>query len=244
MIFHKADTHMHTSYSDGMASPEALVDYVVAKTDLKVIAITDHDTADGALVARDYAGRMGYDLDVVIGQEVTTEQGDILGLFVRHTLPQFSTAVDAIDAIHRQGGLAIAAHPFSRWATWGQMHGVGKRLLTLPLDGVEVRNGFPLNLISNRITARANQRRTRPLSRLGGSDSHSVYTIGQPHTLFPGSSASDLRTAIMRGTTLPSGPLWTPWSLLRILPDLAKHGFPSSSAQKETLSANVTAVVE
>ncbi|MEZ4557647.1 MAG: hypothetical protein R2851_17670 [Caldilineaceae bacterium] len=49
-MFSKADTHMHTTCSDGLVSPEELVDYVAAQTDLRIcIFVTDHDTAEGGL---------------------------------------------------------------------------------------------------------------------------------------------------------------------------------------------------
>ena len=50
----KADIHIHTTFSDGLNEPEDIVNYVVANTDLSVIAITDHNTIDGARAAYDY----------------------------------------------------------------------------------------------------------------------------------------------------------------------------------------------
>ncbi len=49
----KADMHLHTLYSDGTVSVQALLDHVEAQTDLDVIAITDHERIDGALRARE-----------------------------------------------------------------------------------------------------------------------------------------------------------------------------------------------
>ena len=223
----KADTHLHTTYSDGVSTPAELVDYVVLHTDLRVIAITDHDTTDGAYVARRYARTHGLDLEVIIGQEVTTDEGDIIGLFLNTTLPQYATAIEAVRAIQAQGGLAIAAHPFSYWATATLMKGVGSQISTLPLDGVEVRNGFPTNFVSNPLTAWMNRRSDAQHSELGGSDSHVPHTVGQAFTWFPGDTAEDLRAAIVEGKTCAGGTLWTPMSLARMVPILLKHGMPS-----------------
>lgn len=236
-IYSKADTHMHTTYSDGAATPAEMVDHVVAHTDLKVIAVTDHDTAEGALIARRYVREAGLPLEVIIGQEVTTDEGDVVGLFLRETLPAFPTAAQAVHAIQRQGGLAIAVHPFSRWITLGNMLGVGQRLAVLPLDGVEIRNGFPTNWVGNAY-ARWYNRRTARHAELGGSDSHVTFTIGQAHTLFPGETAEDFRRAILDRTTIASGPLWTPASLVRLVPSLVSHGFPSRSKEPEYATAS------
>ena len=227
----KADTHIHTTCSDGKASPAELVDYVVEQTDLRVIAVTDHDTAEGALMAREYTLRRGLDIDVIIGQEVTTDEGDVVGLFVQATLPAFRTARAAIQAIHAQGGLAVAVHPFSTWLTFGNMHGLGRQITTLPLDAVEVRNGFPTNFIGNRLTLWYNRRRARPLSELGGSDSHLPYTVGQAFTLFPGRSAADFRQALIDGATRAAGPLWQPASVARSIPVLFKRGLPGRASE-------------
>jgi predicted metal-dependent phosphoesterase TrpH len=221
-----ADTHLHTTYSDGKASPEEMVDFIVEATDLRVIAITDHDTAEGALVARDYVQRRKLPLEVIVAQEVTTDEGDIVGLFLHKTLPAYHSALAAIEAIHAQGGLAIAVHPFSKLVSKGDMHGVAWRLRDLPLDGVEVRNGLPTNLFSNWLTTWVN-RRSQRLSELGGSDSHVPFTVGQACTWFPGECAADLRQAILHRQTWAGGTLWTPRSIAASVPMLWERGMPS-----------------
>jgi len=56
-MLNKADIHIHTTFSDGLMTPEAVVEYVATETDLRVIAITDHDTIEGAVAARRYQRR-------------------------------------------------------------------------------------------------------------------------------------------------------------------------------------------
>ncbi|MCB0214442.1 MAG: PHP domain-containing protein, partial [Anaerolineae bacterium] len=159
---------MHTNYSDGVMTPEEMVAYIATETDLSVIAITDHDTAEGAFVAQAYAKSHAPHLNVIIGQEVTTKEGDVVGLFVKSTLPTYDTALEAIEAIHAQGGLAVSVHPFSRLSTFNNMKGLGSKIFTLPLDAVEVRNGFPGNILSNPISTILNRRRGQHLAELGG----------------------------------------------------------------------------
>lgn len=231
MIHSKADTHIHTTCSDGLMDPEETVDYVASQTDIRVIAITDHDTTEGSFLARDYAKRHGLALDVVIAQEVTTDEGDVVGLFLNKTLPTFPTAVEAIEAIHTQGGLAVAVHPCSYWATLGQMKGVGRNLCHLPLDAIEACNGFPTNVISNPLTSWINRRRGQNLPEMGGSDSHVPFTVGQAFTWFPGQTAGDLRQAIEAGTVRVGGSLWKATSLMKLLPVLRRKGLPSQQSK-------------
>jgi len=224
-MFSKADTHMHTNYSDGVMTPEEMVAYIATETDLSVIAITDHDTAEGAFVAQAYAKSHAPHLNVIIGQEVTTKEGDVVGLFVKSTLPTYDTALEAIEAIHSQGGLAVSVHPFSRLSTFNNMKGLGSKIFTLPLDAVEVRNGFPGNILSNPISTILNRRRGQRLAELGGSDSHVPFTVGQAYTRFYGKTAEDFRRAVENRTVEACGSLWTPRSVFRLVSAVLKRGW-------------------
>jgi hypothetical protein len=78
-----ADLHIHTTYSDGAATPAMVVERAI-ELGLAVIAVTDHDCIDGALEASVCEpGRC----EVVIGEEVTTRQGHVLGLFLTRAVP-------------------------------------------------------------------------------------------------------------------------------------------------------------
>ena len=74
-------------------------------------------------------------------------------------------------------------------------------------------------------------RRGQRLSELGGSDSHVPYTVGQAHTLFRGTTADDLRHAIIRRETRAAGPLWLPASMAKLTPVLLRKGFPSRAQE-------------
>jgi hypothetical protein len=104
------------------------------------------------------------------------------------------------------------------------MKGVGTQIFTLPLDAVEVRNGFPTNIFSNPLTGWLNSLMGQNLAAMGGSDSHAPFTIGQPFTYFSGQTAADLRQAIEARTVRAGGSLWSPFSMARMLPLLFKQG--------------------
>jgi predicted metal-dependent phosphoesterase TrpH len=219
----KADLHLHTNYSkDGYMTPAETIEIIAEYAPVDVIAITDHDTAEGAFLAQDYARQHHPHLEVIIGQEVSTGDGDILGLYLQSTLPTFPTAEAAIEAIHQQGGLAVAAHPYV--FHWG-MESVNNAILHLPFDAVEVRHGCPLSIFNNFWTALAN-RFGQQLPALGNSDSHIPYTTGQAFTWFPGKTSADLRRAIEENTVRPGGTTWKLTSMLRKLPVLFERNRP------------------
>jgi predicted metal-dependent phosphoesterase TrpH len=108
------DLHCHTSFSfDSLASPEAVVRAAAARG-LTHLAVTDHDTIDGGKAAAEAARAEGLPLQVIVGQEIRTPSGDLIGTFLRETVPSHMPMPEAIAAVHEQGGLAGIAHPFDR----------------------------------------------------------------------------------------------------------------------------------
>jgi predicted metal-dependent phosphoesterase TrpH len=198
-----ADLHIHTHYSDGWDSPAEIVDQARLRG-LRVIAITDHDCIEGAFIAARHAA-MKPGVDVVVGEEVSTREGHVLGLFLKTRVAPGLTAADTVAAIHDQGGLAIAAHPYWRTrahASGHPPHGVGDRLLNARFDAVEVLNGgfTPSMMLANVRAAWANEHRL--LAEIGGSDAHVKQAVGSAVTLFRGSTVRHLRRALESGETL------------------------------------------
>jgi anti-anti-sigma factor len=217
----RADVHIHTTYSDGLLEPEDAVNYAVTQTNLRVIAITDHNTLDGARHAYEY-WRHNRDafrqIEVVIGEEISTTDGHILGLFLREAVPPHMSPAATVRAIHEQGGLAIAAHPFTHLLWFGDLKGIGRQIADLPLDGVEVRNSVPTEVYANLITAAFNARHRRH-TPIGGSDCHYLPMLGRTYTLFEGSSAADLRAAIRARAAGPGGAVNGPITVAQFVRD-------------------------
>jgi len=225
----KADIHNHTTASDGLQTPHEVVHYAATHTDLNVIAITDHDTVDGAHAAYDYWQRHRDQyphLEVIKGIEVSSAGGHILGLFVEEDIPANMRVEDTISAIHEQGGLAIAAHPFTIMEFFFKPQGVGKGIAYLSeLDGIEARNASPSELFANYQTMFFN-RRHLSIPELGGSDAHFRTMIGKTHTLFPGTSAAELRRAIEAGEVRPAGHVVSPFSVIPAILYLMRYHVP------------------
>ncbi|MEQ9731076.1 MAG: PHP-associated domain-containing protein [Candidatus Methanoperedens sp.] len=195
----KADIHVHTRYS-GFGSysflhfPESVTDPIKAveaarRKKLDVLCITDHNTIQGALIAKKHAR----DIDVVIGEEISSTEGEILALFIQQEIKPMLGAPETIDRIHEQGGVAIAAHPFSP-----QCPSLGKKIRYLKLDGVEVFNACHRDAYSNLMAQTFSPGK---LAKMGSSDAHSIDMIGNGYTIFEGRTAEELRKSIMKRKT-------------------------------------------
>lgn len=200
-----ADLHIHTSYSDGLPTPRQVLAHVRAMGDLHVIAITDHDTIAGAARAAILAPDFG--VTVIVGEEVSSIDGHILGLFLQECVPPNLSAEATIQAIHAQGGLVVAPHPYYRplrpYGPPGRpaMESVGALSATLPFDAVEIVNGTPFLGPANQ-RAQCHNRGAARRTAVGSSDAHILAAIGKGYTRFPGRTAEDLRRAIVLGRTV------------------------------------------
>ncbi|MDO5853948.1 MAG: PHP-associated domain-containing protein [Thermoplasmata archaeon] len=206
----KADTHLHTEYSgfqklgfikfpESVAQPERQVDKA-RQLGLDVLCVTDHDETHGAFIAQKYAQQKYDDIDVVVGEEVTTADGEVIGLFLTERIPEMLSVEETIDRIREQGGLTIAPHPFSF-----HVPGLKERVLDLDLDGIEVINGGHPDAYTNMFARTVVDRYPGRWAETSGSDAHSKYTIGYNWTEFPGNTADDLRKAILNKTTKACG---------------------------------------
>ena len=202
----KVDLHIHTRSSDGIATPQQVLQHIAQQTDMRLIAITDHDCIDGAVEAARLAPQFG--VEVIVGEEVSTREGHLLALFIHKTLPKGRSVVDTIKAIHAQGGLAIAPHPFDQSVPSIGCNRHAPCLGELRLDGLEGFNGsvfWPLRACNLKAQTLAHQ---LGLAVTGGSDAHSLGALGKGYTLFDGTSASDLYRAIQRRATAFGGEYW------------------------------------
>lgn len=231
----RADLHMHTTASDGLADVQSLLAHVAQHRHLDVIAITDHDLLDASLWA--YERRAYYPFEIIPGIEVTSAEGHVLALWVTKPIQTHLSLAETAAAIHEQGGIAILAHPF-HIHVGDVLPGIRQYrrnpqyLVDAGLDGVEIHNAGILvpgcNIIARRFA------RKLPLAFTGSSDAHSLGAIGSGLTRFPGRTALELRTALEHRITSAHGGVWPLkdyLEIVRALPNWKQPNIP----QDETL---------
>ena len=221
----KADLHTHTKHSglskvlflkipDSVSEPEDVVRAAEARR-LDVLCVTDHNSIRGGLEAKKHAKSV----EVVVGEEVQTADGEVLGLFLNDNVPSGLTAQETIDIIHGMGGVAVAAHPFSAHCS-----ALGDKALELDLDGIEVFNAFHRDRYSNDLAVSRCSESGKALT--GGSDAHAPMMVGDGYTTFEGRTAEELRKAIVNRRTGHGGQYTTirnvVWMTTLLVLDLQK----------------------
>ena len=203
--------HVHTRYSgfsqykaitfpESICRPEDVVDEA-RKKGIRVLCVTDHNSILGALHALEYAKRFT-DIEVVVGEEITAEEGEIIGLFLREGIPQGLPVQETIDRIREQGGLVVAPHPFSC-----HVPALGKLVGQLDIDGLEVLNGGHVDGYANEAAKKyAGKGRWAVLA---GSDAHASAQVGCCYTTFEGETAEDFRKAVLERRTAVAGEVST-----------------------------------
>lgn len=176
----RVDLHCHTARSfDGVAAP-ASVAARAAERGITHLAITDHETLDGALEA---AASATPGLTVLIGSEVNTPQGDLLFVFLQEALPRGLTAAAAIAAGREQGALVGIPHPYDA---------ARRSLLLDPANEVLVRLVDWVEAFNGRVGRKADNDRAAALARrsgipaIGSSDAHTLLELGSVWTAMTG----------------------------------------------------------
>ncbi len=198
----RADLHIHSLASDGVSSVAEILQRA-EQAGLDVVAITDHERIDAALAARAMATARGLRVQVVIGEEVSTRGGHLLGLFLAERIPPWRSLRWTIARVHEQGGLAIIAHPLVPYPLCASGRTirrlVAERDALYRPDGLEVFNPTTAGTRwGRRVAALAEE---TGLGALGSSDAHRAEDVGQAVTLFAGRTPDELRQAIVERAT-------------------------------------------
>jgi len=175
------DLHCHTSASfDSLADPPAVV-RAAASRGLTHLAITDHDRIEGALRARDAAPP---ELTVVVGEEIKTSDGDLIGIFLEREIAPGMPAVETIGAIRDQGGLVGVPHPFDGRRGFGRRTGTTLESIAHLVDWIEAYNARVIGGSANEKAALF--ARAHLLPGVGASDSHTVMEVGVTYNIVCG----------------------------------------------------------
>ncbi len=168
----KVDFHMHTHYSpDSLTRPQALVRK--AKSLGIIPAITDHNTIAA------HAELRGSGVQFIPGEEIFTDRGDLVCLYLNEPIRKGIAFLEAIDQIHDQGGIAYLPHMFD----YGRS---GRHASAKEASKVDVIEAFNARCMSQRMNLQAWEfAEKHKLLKGAGSDSHFLFEFGSTYTELP-----------------------------------------------------------
>lgn len=215
--------HTHTMWSGDCTTTPDEIEEAVAAVGIDVLCITDHNTVNGALALEDKLP-----CHVVVGQEVRTSAGELIGLYIRERLPHGIKPADAVARIRDQGGIVYVPHPYDP-----MRHCLKEDVL----DGLLADGGIDALEVFNAKTSLShlNERAAQTAARCGlpggaGSDAHVPGAFGAAYAEVPEfdvTSGPALLAALRAGRVV--GHHWDrarPWRS-RIVPSARAYGDPA-----------------
>jgi len=173
----RVEFHCHTIYSkDSLLSPEALLE-TCQKKGIDRVVITDHNTIAGGVHAAAIDPSRA-----IIGEEIKTQEGELLAFFVQEEIPPGLAPMEAINRLREQGAFISVSHPFDvmRNGHWQ----IEALLEVLPhVDAIETFNARCMQADYNH---QANEfARQHNLTGTVGSDAHAAFELGRATMLLP-----------------------------------------------------------
>jgi predicted metal-dependent phosphoesterase TrpH len=190
----RIDLHTHSEASpDGGITPEQYAKLLESET-LDVIAITDHDRVDFALGMQK---ALGHEY-IIVGEEITTSDGEIIGLYLSSKVEPGMSAEDTADAIHAQNGLVYIPHPFEKIRKGLQAETLQN--IMHKVDIIETINGRAFTKKHNAKSYTWATKHQKVSS--ASSDAHGVKGVGRTYTMIPNRPTRNTLLAELQNATL------------------------------------------
>jgi len=213
----RVDMHSHTMWSgDSTTTPEELVEGIEA-AGIDVLCITDHNALRGAEELQDRLP-----CRVVLGEEVKTYVGEIIGLFLTERIPGSLPPVEVCERIRAQGGIVYIPHPFDPMRNCLQEPVLVDLVERGLVDAIETWNGKTSLVHLQRRAAEFAAEVGLPGG--GGSDAHVAEAIGAAYVEMPDfTDAASFLAALPQGRVVghhfDAPRRWRP----RIVPSTSIH---------------------
>jgi len=169
----KADFHIHTKYSMDCNTPLDKIINRCLEVGINCIAIADHGTAEGALKMQGLAP-----FKVIVAEEILTPHGEIMGMFLKETIPSGLSVEQTISQIRAQGGLVCIPHPFDTFRLSALDNKIVEEIVD-QIDAIEVLNSRTILLRD--LTKAQTFAQKYSIHRSAGSDAHTLGEIGNAY---------------------------------------------------------------
>jgi hypothetical protein len=170
----RIDMHVHSRFSrDSILSVEQIVRTYQKKEIIPMVC--DHNSLEGSKKVNALMNVSAVGIPNILAEEITTNEGEIIGLFLSEEILPFQSAVKTIDEIHNQGGLVLLPHPFDQFRK-KRLADVTRESLINHIDIIEGYNSRNLSKRSDETAVAYAYQLNKPIS--AGSDAHTFFEIG------------------------------------------------------------------
>lgn len=167
----KVDCHIHTRYSEDAIMKLKSIHRICSEKDILPLVL-DHDNIKGGT---EYCRRFKR---CIVGEEIKTEQGEIIGLFMNEAIKKDLDVFETISRVHEQGALVILPHPCDKL----RRSRINERYLEAAAKRADIIEGFNsrcTHQIFNKNAQKLAKRINKPMS--AGSDSHTKLELGNAY---------------------------------------------------------------
>jgi predicted metal-dependent phosphoesterase TrpH len=172
------DLHCHSKASWDCVSDFAPLIARCKHKGIRYQAITDHNEIWGAQELERMT-RHDPDITIIVGEEVYSDAGEIIGLYLEECIPAGLSALETAKRIKAQGGLVLLPHPFDKFKRSHLKTKAREEIMPL-VDIVEVFNAHVSRQRFNRAAKTWAHLHHKAMS--AGSDAHTLEHIGSAYT--------------------------------------------------------------
>lgn len=171
----KCEFHVHTRYSKDSILNKYMILLMCKLRKIKLLAITDHNEIEGAKKYKKFLKK--FNIEVIIGEEIMTEDGEIIGLYLTKKIEQGLSIGKTINQIKEQEGLVYLPHPYDEKRYKTVLNSQKQEENKEKIDFIEIHNG-------RNIKEEYDKKQEEIQKELGiipiiGGDSHTFFEIGR-----------------------------------------------------------------
>ena len=171
----RAEFHIHTNYSNDSILNNFFILLMCKIKKIKLLAITDHNEIKGALKYKEFLKK--FNIDVIIGEEIMTNSGEIIGLFLTKKILPMQSIEETISKIKEQNGIIYLPHPYDEKRSKTVLNEVSQNKYKNDIDFIEIHNGRNIKKEFSKKQEQISQE--LKIDSIIGSDAHTFFELGR-----------------------------------------------------------------
>lgn len=199
---YRIDLHTHSIISRDGGITGKQYKKILHSGMLNCVAITDHNTIEFAQLMHKKLGEQ-----IIVGEEITTTDGEIIGLFLQKAIPAGLTAVQTVSAIHDQGGIVYIPHPLET-----RRKGLQRKVLEQIIDSIDIVETFNARARWLGKASETDAFSTKhTLIKAASSDAHGYFGVGSAYSTIKQVPTRHSIQQLLKEATLQKtyAPVWT-----------------------------------